>query len=34
MDKKVDNKTIIIAVLVGIIIGMIGEIAGLVLILF
>jgi hypothetical protein len=28
MDKKIDNKTIIIAVLVGIIIGMIGRLQG------
>jgi uncharacterized membrane-anchored protein YhcB (DUF1043 family) len=28
MDKKIDNKTIIIALLVGIIIGMIGRLQG------
>jgi hypothetical protein len=28
MDKKIDNKTLIIAVLVGIIIGMIGRLQG------
>jgi uncharacterized membrane-anchored protein YhcB (DUF1043 family) len=28
MDKKIDNKTLIIALLVGIIIGMIGRLQG------